>query len=387
MSESTTLQSPVAPGPGHKATGALAAGLSLFLIGTSAPVASTIHEVPLLTGQASRYLIAGVLLVAIMIIRHSLQGRDRRPIMVRPRRRDLLDIALLGTIGIAGFNVFLVSASYRVDPALVGTVLAATPVLLAVVSPLLVRCRPSARVVAGAVVVTAGTVFITGVGAADPVGILLCAGALACELAFTLLAVRLIERFGTFATTTLAAVSGCAVLIIAALIVDGLGAAATVVAAPADAARLLYLAIAVAIGANLAWYLALPRLGPAQSGLFYALSPVGAIAACHVLGLGLPSPPELVGLAIVGFGLLLGIWRGRAAPGMVRMVRRGANWESTTQEGLARRCFPHRVTDPGLRDLDRNLRLGDCERPPCGTGVTATTDRDHQRSMGPVRRS
>ncbi|GAB3758681.1 DMT family transporter [Microlunatus parietis] len=324
MSETTTLQSPVAPGLGHKATGALAAGLSLFLIGTSAPVAATIHEVPLLTGQAARYLVAGLLLVAIMIIRRSLQ-RSRRPTPIRLRRSDLLDIVLLGTVGIAGFNVFLVSASYRVDPALVGTVLAATPVLLAVISPLLVRCRPSGRVVVGAVVVTAGTVYITGVGAADPLGILLCAGALACELAFTLVAVRLIERFGTFATTTLAAVSGGAVLIMAALIFDGPGAATTIMVTPGDAVRILYLALAVAIGANLAWYLALPRLGPARSGLFYALSPVGAIAASAVLGIGLPAPVVLVGLGVVALGVIIGIWPQRIEPndGVRRTPQRG----------------------------------------------------------------
>lgn len=326
MSESSTLRSPVTPGLGRKATGALAAGLSLFLIGTSAPVAATIREVPLLTGQAARYLVAGVLLVAIMIIKRSFAGSSRRPVMVRPRRRDLLDIALLGTIGIAGFNVFLVSASFRADPALVGTVLAATPVLLAVVSPLLVRCRPSVRVVAGAAVVTAGTVFITGVGAADPIGILLCAGALACELAFTLVAVRLIERFGTFTTTTLAAVSGGAVLIMAALIVDGPGAAATIMISPADLVRILYLSLAVAIGANLTWYLALPRLGPAQSGLFYALSPVGAIAASAMLGIGLPAPIVLVGLGLVALGVIIGVWpeRTRAGSSMRRTPRGGA---------------------------------------------------------------
>lgn len=329
MSKSSTLQSPVGRGLGQKATGALAAGLSLFLIGTSAPVASTIREVPLLTGQATRYLVAAVLLVGIAIIR-------RAPILVRPRRRDLLDIALLGTIGIAGFNVFLVSASFRVDPALVGTVLAATPVLLAVVSPLLVRCRPSVRVVAGAAVVTAGTVFITGVGAADPLGILLCAGALACELGFTLIAVRLISRFGTFATTTLAVVSGGAVLIIAALIVDGPGAAASIMVAPADVVRILYLAVAVAIGANLTWYFALPRLGAAQSGLFYALSPVGAIAASAVLGIGLPAPIILVGLAMVGLGVVIGVWPGRTQlKSSVRRTPRGGATHARTPESVS----------------------------------------------------
>jgi len=286
--------------------GPAAAGLSLFLIGTSAPVASTIRAVPLLTGQATRYLLAAALLVAALLITRKLPR-------VRPTRRDLLDIALLGAFGIAGFNLFLVSASYRVDPALVGTVLAATPLLLAVVSPALVRRRPAVRVVVGAAVVAAGTAFTTGVGAADPLGILFCLAALVCELAFTLLAVRLIARFGTFATTALASVSGAAVLLLAALVVDGPAVFGTVLAEPDQAVALLYLALAISIGANAAWYVALPRLGADRSGLFYAFSPVGALLASLLLGHGLPGSEGLIGLAVVGVGLLIGVWPQRTS--------------------------------------------------------------------------
>ncbi|WP_161606267.1 DMT family transporter [Microlunatus speluncae] len=288
-------------------TGSAAAALSLFLIGTSAPVASTIRDIPVVTGQATRYLIASAVLIAAMII-------SRRLPRIRPTRRDLLDLGLLGLFGIAGFNLFLVAASYQVAPALVGTVLAATPVLLAVVAPLLVRCRPSAQVLVGAVIVTVGTGITTGAGAASPTGILLCLGALGCELAFTLLAVRLIRRFGTFAATTGAAVSGAIVLTTGALIVDGPAAFVAVPQASQELLALLFLALAVSIGANAAWYVALPRLGAARSGLFYAFSPVGALAASLVLGAELPGPFGFVGLALVAAGLLVGVWQ-RRRPG------------------------------------------------------------------------
>lgn len=281
--------------------GPVAAAVSMLLIGSSAPVASTIRDVPLLTGQSARYLIAATLLIIVLAVAGRLTS-------FRPSGRDLVDIALLGVFGIAGFNIFLVSASYQIDPALVGTILAATPVLLAVVAPLLARRRPAGRVILGAILVATGTAFTTGTGAAAPTGILLCLGALACELAFTLLAVRLIRRFGSLATTLYAAISGAIVLTAAAMIFDGPAAFGQLAASPSDVLGVLYLAIAVAIGANAAWYLALPRLGPDRSGLFYAFSPIGALAASFVLGASLLSPAGLAGLVIVAIGLVIGVW-------------------------------------------------------------------------------
>ncbi len=83
--------------------------------------------------------------------------------------------------------------------------------------------------------------------------------------------------------------------------------------APQDLSALLFLAVAIPIGANAAWYLALPRLGPARSGLFYALSPVGALAASLVLGAELPGPFGFLGLAVVAGGLIIGVWPRRSA--------------------------------------------------------------------------
>lgn len=294
--------------------GSGAAALALFLIGTSAPVASSIREIPVITGQATRYLIAAAVLLPAILV-------SRRLPRTRPTKRDLLELGLLGVFGIAGFNLFLVAASYQVAPALVGTVLAATPVVLAVVAPLLVRCCPAAQVLAGALIVTIGTGVTTGAGTAAPSAILLCLGALACEIVYTLLAVRLIRRFGTFATTTGVVLAGAVVLVIGALIIDGPAAFATVTRTPQDLFALLYLALAIAVGANVAWYLALPRLGAARSGLFYAFSPIGAIAASLVLGAELPGPIGFIGLAIVAGGLIIGVWprrTARAAPAATR---------------------------------------------------------------------
>lgn len=282
---------------------------SLFLIGTAAPVAATVTRIPLLVGQGLRYLAASAILLLIL---HATGGLRR----ARPRAADLPRIALLGAVGIAGFTIFFVGATRYADPALVGSVLSATPVLLAIIGPLLRGQRPAAQVIIGSVTVATGTALATGTGSAGPVGVLLCVGALGCEVGFTMFAVGLVQRYGAMITTAYASVSGTIFLLLPALLINGPAGFAQVAPAPDELPALGYLAIMVSIGANLAWYTALPRLGPDRAGLFYALAPVGALVAGLVLHTSSPQPLEWVALAMVITGLLIGL-------GVVRARRSG----------------------------------------------------------------
>lgn len=70
-----------------------------------------------------------------------------------------------------------------------------------------------------------------------------------------------------------------------------------------------YLAVGVSATATVAWYAAVPRLGADRAGLFYAFSPVGALAAGLVLGTSHLSVGKLLGLVVVMAGLLTGLRR------------------------------------------------------------------------------
>lgn len=272
----------------------------MLLIGSAAPAASVIRGIPVLVSQGLRYAVAAL----IMITALGLTGRLRS---LAPRRADLLRIGLLGVVGVAGFTFCYVTATFHADPALVGSALAATPVLLALIGPLQRRQRPSALVVLGAALVTGGTLLAAGGGSSTPLGLLLTLGALAGEVSFTLFAVKVIERYGTIATTLYASVVGGATLLLAGVIIEGPGSFLIFDAGRHELLALAYLAIMVSIGANFTWFAALPRIGPDRAGLFYAFVPVGALVAGVALGTSSPSLTELGGFAVMITGLLTGL--------------------------------------------------------------------------------
>lgn len=284
---------------GGRLAGGAAAAMAVFLIGTSASVAAKLDQYPLLGGQAARFAVAAVLLLALLSVRGELAS-------ARLTARVVLGLTVLGLVGIAAFNVFLVAAARYVDPALIGTVLAAAPVALAVLGPALQRRRPGLFVVVGCVLVTVGTVVGTGLGRAIELALVLCLGALICEVAFSVLAVPLIARLGTLRTTAYATCAATLVLTVAGLVIEG---PARLLRSPTgiELACLVYMTVVIAVVANLLWYAALPRIGAEYAGLFYAFAPVGALAAGLLLHTSAPSTGELIGLGLVMLGLFVGL--------------------------------------------------------------------------------
>ncbi len=281
-----------------------AAAAALFLIGTSAPVAAVLENYPILGGQAARFLLAAVVLFVLLLV------FDPAP-RVHLSWSVLAGLALLGLVGIAGFNVFLVAASRQADPAVVATVLAAAPVVLAVFAPLLDRRSPGVWVVTGCALVAAGTTLAAGSGATGGVGALLCTGTLVCELVFTLVAVPLIRRIGAWRTTAHAVLAAGVWLVLGAVAVHGAGRALAV-PTPGELASLVYMALVVGVVANLLWYVALPRVGADRAGLFYAVTPLGGLCAGLLLGTSSPGAGEIVGVVTATTGLALGLAPARA---------------------------------------------------------------------------
>ena len=74
--------------------------------------------------------------------------------------------------------------------------MACVPVALAAIGPLLEGREPAGRVLAAAVVVSAGAMVVEGLGRSDAVGLLWALTVFVCEAGFTLLAVPLLGRHG-----------------------------------------------------------------------------------------------------------------------------------------------------------------------------------------------
>ncbi|WP_229738426.1 DMT family transporter [Isoptericola cucumis] len=272
---------------------------AMALVGASFTASAALVDYPLAGGQAVRYAVAALCLLAVMVWR-----RER---LVLPSLRQAGRLTALAATGLTGFSVLVVLATSRADPSLVGAVVGATPVVLAVTQA--VRERHLAlRTLAAAVVVTAGVVLVEGLGSADPLGLVLAVGALACEAAFSLLAVPLLPTLGPLRVSAYACCAAVPQLVLLGLLAPG-----PFLAVPdgGELVALAYLSVVLTAVAFLLWYTGLARVGPARAGLFAGLVPVAALAASLALGAETASPHAVAGALVVGLGLVLGLAPGR----------------------------------------------------------------------------
>jgi drug/metabolite transporter (DMT)-like permease len=179
------------------------------------------------------------------------------------------------------------------------------PVVLGVAGPLLERQRPSRPILLAAVVVTAGSVLVEGAGRAGPAGIAWAAVALACESAFTLLAVPVLPRHGAWGVSVHSVWLGTIMLIVLSAVTEGPAAAARLTAA--EWAAIAYLAVMVTAVAFVLWYSTVAVLGPGPAGLLTGIAPVSAALTGIITGSQVPGPLVWLGMLVVIGGLVTGL--------------------------------------------------------------------------------
>ncbi|WP_218957377.1 DMT family transporter [Streptomyces sp. UH6] len=279
------------------------AASAMLLVGTSTAVSATIADYPVFAGQALRYGLAAVILLAVV--------RQQRLPRVRLTPRDVLLLLALAATGLAGFNVFLVEATRHAGPAMIAAVVGAVPLVLALVGPLMERRRPAPRTVGAAVVVALGTAVAAGLGSGSMTGFLLALGALAGEVAFSLLAVPLLPKLGPLRVAAYPAALSVPMLLVASLVMEG--TASLRLPTSGEAAAFGYLGAIVTAAAFFLWYDALRRLGADRAGLFAGLVPVGALLTTVVLGIGHAGPADVTGALLVAAGVAVGMRTPRPA--------------------------------------------------------------------------
>ena len=278
--------------------GSLLAAGALALVGSLVAAADLVEGYPLATGQALRYAAAGLALLAI--------ARGRLP---RPTAREALGMLALAATGLVLFNLFVIEGVRETDPATVGVIVGCVPIVLAFAGPLLERRSVSGRVVVAAVVVAAGAAGVQWAdGGITARGLALALGALACEAAFSLLAVPHLKRLGPLAVSTYACLLATPLLAVWSLIAEG----PTVPAPDAGQAIALgYMALGVTVFGFLAWYSAVGILGVERAGLFAGVLPVSALVFSAALGVAAITLGRLGAVAVVALGVTLGV-KGRS---------------------------------------------------------------------------
>jgi drug/metabolite transporter (DMT)-like permease len=259
----------------------------MTILGGSVAISRGVLGYPTLTGQTLRYAVAAAVL--FLFVR-------RGP---RPGRRDLARLALLAATGLVGFNLCLLTALRHADAAVVGTIVAVSPLVLAIAGPLLSGARPAPPLIAASALVVLGAALVEGTGRADGIGLLAALGTLGGEVLFSLLAAGLLPRLGP------ARVSAWT----CALAVPMLGVSAVVarerprVPTTVEAAALAYLALVLTVGAFLLRYAGLHRLGVARAGLFVGVLPVSTLVAAALLDGRPPGAGPALGVLIVAAAL------------------------------------------------------------------------------------
>jgi drug/metabolite transporter (DMT)-like permease len=284
-------------------SGVLQCAFGMTVLGASVPVSRLVLDFPDLTGQAGRYAVAALVFVAII--------RLRRLPRVPLSWGDGVRLVALAATGLVAFNVLLLTALRHADPAVVGTVVGGTPLVLALLGPLQRRQRPGGALLLAALVVIAGGALVHGGGSADPIGLAAALGTLAGEVLFSLLAVPLLPRLGPLRVSTYSCVLAVPMLGVA-LVLAG-EPARWRVPTVAETAGYLYLGALLTVIAFLAWYGGLGKLGAERAGLFVGLLPPVSLAVTALIDLQRPATIQIVGVLVVGAGLVLGLRGG--APG------------------------------------------------------------------------
>ena len=277
----------------------------MILVGSSAAVSRALVDAPLFTAQAVRYAIAAVVLAVI--------GLVARVRVVAPRGREWFWLIGIAATGLVLFNVAVVRGVAHAEPAVIAVAVACAPILIGVIGPLMQHHRPRAALVLGAGVVTIGAVVVEGTGRTDGAGVGWAAVALACEAAFTLLAIPVLGRHGAFGVSVHAVWMGTVLFAVLGLFVDGPGAIGRLT--HANWAAIGYLALMVTAAAFLLWYSAVRALGPGVAALLTGIAPVSAAVVGMIGGTKAPALSVWIGMAVIGGGLAIGMSSGsRRAP-------------------------------------------------------------------------
>jgi drug/metabolite transporter (DMT)-like permease len=282
---------------GSTARAALLAALACVLVGGSFTANSVLVHYPYSGGQFLRYALACLLLAP-------LAGRDGAARLRALGRRQWARLAVLGAVGMVGFNLAVLAAERGAEPAVPGVFVGCAPVVVAVLVPLLGRRRPQRAVLCGALLVAVGAFTVQGWGRTDGSGLAFSACALGGEVGFAVLAAPVLRPLGP----RLLAATVCGVAAVeaalAGLVLDG----GAWLRRPevTETAALVWQAAVVTVVGFVCWYMGMQRLGTERATLFSGLIPVAAACTAPLVGTGAYGPAQAVGSALVGAGVALG---------------------------------------------------------------------------------
>jgi drug/metabolite transporter (DMT)-like permease len=267
---------------------------ALFWGGMFAVLARALRHVDVFNLSAVRYGLATLVFVAILVVREGVGA-------LRPGARAA-EVAVLGVVGFAGFNLLLGLALGRINPQNAALMVVLAPLLTVLVRWVRDKARPGAATLALVGVALVGVVLVITKGhpALGNLGLgdLLMFGGVASWAVYTHGATRFTD-WSPLRYATLTAVTGTAGIFVLTAAVDVTGAEHVPALGDVLAVwpEIAYVALLGAVVAVLAWNVGVRRLGASNAALFLNLVPVIALGIAAVNGYR-PGAVEYAGIAL-----------------------------------------------------------------------------------------
>jgi probable blue pigment (indigoidine) exporter len=224
---------------------------------------------------------------------------------------------VLGVLNVGGFFVLVYVAAHQLPTSVAASIMAFAPLTLAGLAWLLLGERPAWRLVAGALIGTAGILLVVeaGVGAANPLGVVASLTALAVSSVGAVLTKRWADGTQVLAATCWQLLAGGTLLLVTAGVVEGAPPRLSV----AEAAAFGFVALVATALAFACWFAGLAHLQAGIVGIIGLLNPItGAL-----LGTVVAAEPftvfQALGIGLVLVGIVLG--RSGRRPGSLRIQR------------------------------------------------------------------
>ncbi|WP_129666631.1 DMT family transporter [Phytoactinopolyspora endophytica] len=302
--------------PSSTTLGATTCAAGMTIVGTSIAIAPSLEGYPVLAGQGWRYLLAGLILMAVLVARTPSPVPDRATVSplrrIRAATATLTGVTLgtairltaIAATGLAAFNWLLIEGTRHADPAFMAAVVGAAPLVLALLGPLAGGHRIRLGTAAGSAVVVTGIVLVHGATAAPLVAWPYAIAFLACEAAFTLLAVPVLKELTPLQLSTGTCLIAAPMLAVVSVVTQESGLQAPTAT---EALALLYMAVGTTAVAFLLWYSGVARLGADRAGLFIGVMPISGYLAGVAIGSSTWAIPALAGVLLCGAGIALGL--------------------------------------------------------------------------------
>lgn len=261
--------------------------------------------------NAVRMLVASSAFLVIILAARRVRGEGKlASVVVTPApitRRDWISLAALGLIGHAGYQYFFIGGLARTSVANSSLMLAATPVVIALISAAMGRERIGRLHWLGAALSVLGIYLVVGHGAAvgegSGLGDAMMVASVICWAIYTLGAHHLMQRHSPVGVTGLSMIMGT--LMYVPLMTGKVASTDWGAVNAATWLALVYSALFALCVAYTIWYLAVREIGSARTSVYSNLVPIVAmVTAVVTLGERLTAL-RLVGAAAVLLGVAL----------------------------------------------------------------------------------